>query len=299
MPSNAAMAEAAAPPSPWRAFWLAFKENRGAVIGLGVVVAIVIIALFAPLLAPYDPVEQIKGATRLPPFWSEGADPRFLLGTDAVGRDMLSRLMYGARISLFIGLAVMVVSMAVGVALGLVAAWYGGVVDVVIIRIMDLIMAIPSLVLAILIIAIIGPSLTNTIIAVTIVYLPRYVRLLRASALAELSKDYVTAAKVAGVGPWRLMMVTVLPNCLAPLIVQGALGVSDAILEAAGLGFLGLGAQPPTPEWGAMLADTRDLMMSHPWVMALPGLCILITVMAINLMGDGLRDALDPRLRKS
>lgn len=160
-------------------------------------------------------------------------------------------------------------------------------------------MAIPSLVLAILIIAIIGPSLTNTIIAVTIVYLPRYVRLVRASALAELTKDYVTAAKVAGVRPFRLMTATVLPNCLAPLIVQAALGVSDAILEAAGLGFLGLGAQPPTPEWGAMLADTRDLMLSHPWVMALPGLCILITVMAINLMGDGLRDALDPRLRKS
>jgi dipeptide transport system permease protein len=288
-----------APPKPWRAFWNAFAENRGAVIGLAVVLFIALLALFAPVLAPYDPLEQIKGATRLPPFWSDGANPRFILGTDAVGRDMLSRLMYGARISLFIGLSVMAVSMVVGVALGLSAAWFGGIIDVIIIRIMDLIMAIPSLVLAILIIAIIGPSLTNTIVAVTIVYLPRYVRLVRASALAELSKDYVTAAKVAGVGPWRLMTNTVLPNCLAPLIVQGALGVSDAILEAAGLGFLGLGAQPPTPEWGAMLADTRDLMMSHPWVMALPGLCILITVMAINLMGDGLRDALDPRLRKS
>lgn len=281
------------------AFWSAFSENRGAVIGLAVVLFIAALALLAPVLAPYDPLDQIKGATRLPPFWVEGADPRFWLGTDAVGRDMLSRLMFGARISLFIGLSVMIVSMLVGVALGLIAAWFGGIIDVIIIRVMDLIMAIPSLVLAILIIAIIGPSLTNTIIAVTLVYLPRYVRLVRASALAELSKDYVTAAKVAGVGPFRLMAVTVLPNCLAPLIVQAALGVSDAILEAAGLGFLGLGAQPPVPEWGAMLADTRDLMLSHPWVMALPGLCILVTVMAINLMGDGLRDALDPRLRKS
>jgi len=289
----------AKPPGPFRAFWSAFSENRGAVIGLIVVTLVVVIAILAPLLAPHDPVEQFKGATKLPPFWKEGADPRFWLGTDAVGRDMLSRLMYGARISLFIGLSVMVVSMAVGVSLGLAAAWFGGLVDVIIIRIMDLIMAIPSLVLAILIIAIIGPSLTNTIVAVTIVYLPRYVRLVRASALAELTRDYVTAAKVAGVGPFRLMTVTVLPNCLAPLIVQAALGVSDAILEAAGLGFLGLGAQPPTPEWGAMLADTRDLMLSHPWVMAFPGLCILVTVMAINLMGDGLRDALDPRLRKS
>jgi dipeptide transport system permease protein len=299
MPSDVTLPQERVAPGSFHAFWMAFSENRGAVLGLAVVVVVVLIAIFAPLLAPYDPLEQVKGATKLPPFWAEGADPRFILGTDAVGRDMLSRLMYGARISLFIGLSVMAVSMVVGVALGLFAAYFGGLIDVVIIRIMDLIMAIPSLVLAILIIAIIGPSLTNTIIAVTIVYLPRYVRLVRASALTELSKDYVTAAKVAGVGPFRLMTVTVLPNCLAPLIVQAALGISDAILEAAGLGFLGLGAQPPTPEWGAMLADTRDLMLSHPWVMALPGLCILVTVMAINLMGDGLRDALDPRLRKS
>jgi dipeptide transport system permease protein len=299
MASDVTINSMVVPRGAFRAFWDAFSENRGAVVGLAVVTFIALMAILAPLLAPYNPLDQIKNATRLPPFWVEGADPRFLLGTDAVGRDMLSRLMFGARISLFIGLAVMVVSMFVGVALGLAAAWFGGLVDVIIIRIMDLIMAIPSLVLAILIIAIIGPSLTNTIIAVTLVYLPRYVRLVRASALAELSKDYVTAAKVAGVGPLRLMLVTVLPNCLAPLIVQAALGVSDAILEAAGLGFLGLGAQPPIPEWGAMLADTRDLMLSHPWVMALPGLCILVTVMAINLMGDGLRDALDPRLRKS
>ncbi len=300
MPSEAAASIASpAPPGPFRAFWSAFSENRGAVIGLIVVVLIVAIAIFAPWFAPYDPLEQIKGATKLPPFWAEKSDPRFLLGTDAVGRDMLSRLMYGARISLMIGLSVMSVSMIAGVALGLAAAWFGGLVDVIIIRIMDLIMAIPSLVLAILIIAVIGPGFVNTIFAVTIVYMPRYVRLLRASALSELSRDYVTAAKVSGVKPLRLMFVTVLPNCLAPLIVQAALGISDAILEAAGLGFLGLGAQPPTPEWGAMLADTRDLMQSHPWVMALPGLCILITVMAINLMGDGLRDALDPRLRKS
>ena len=280
-------------------FWRAFRENRGAVVGLGIVLALIFIAIFAPLLAPHDPIEQYRGFTKLPPFWVEGHDPRFILGTDAVGRDMLSRLMYGARVSLFIGLAVMVVSMLVGIALGLSAAFFGGLIDVAIIRVMDLIQAIPSLVLAILIIAIIGPTLTNTIIAVTIVGLPRYVRLLRASALSELSKDYVTAARVSGVRKFRLMTVTVLPNCLAPLIVQAALGISDAILEAAGLGFLGLGAQPPTPEWGAMLADTRDLMVSHPWVMAFPGIAILITVLAINMMGDGLRDALDPRLRKS
>ncbi len=299
MASETIIAEPVKRPSAFGGFWNSFSENRGAVIGLCVVIAIVIIAIFAPALAPYNPLEQFKGQTKIPPFWAEGADPKFWLGTDAVGRDMLSRLMYGARISLFIGLAVMLVSMVVGVILGLACAFYGGIIDVIIIRIMDLIMAIPSLVLEIMIIAITGPSLLNTVIAITIVYLPRYVRLLRASAIAELSKDYVTAAKVSGVGKLRLMFVTVLPNCTAPLIVQAALGISDAILEASGLGFLGLGAQPPTPEWGAMLADTRDLMQSHPWVMALPGLAILITVMAINLMGDGLRDALDPRLRKS
>ncbi|MGE0237406.1 MAG: ABC transporter permease subunit [Parvibaculaceae bacterium] len=295
----AAGARPQAPPGPLLSFWRSFRENRGAVIGLVVVAAIIFIALFANVLAPYDPIEQFRGFTKLPPVWAEGGSWTYPLGTDALGRDMLSRLMYGSRISLFIGLSVMVVSMILGVMLGLAAAWFGGFVDVIILRIMDLIMSIPSLVLAILIVAIIGPNLTNTIVAVTVVYLPRYVRLVRASALTELSKDYVTAAKVAGVGPGRLMFVTVLPNCLPPLIVQSALGVSDAILEAAALGFLGLGAQPPTPEWGTMLADSRDLITSHPWVMALPGIAILITVLAINLMGDGLRDALDPRLKKS
>ncbi len=299
MPSDAAIAASPVVQGPFTAFWHSFRENRGAVIGLAVVAFVVLIAIFAPFLAPYNPLEQFKGATKLPPFWASGSDPRFWLGTDAVGRDMLSRLMFGARISLFIGLSVMTVSMAFGVAIGLAAAWFGGLVDVITIRIMDLIMAIPSLVLAILIIAIIGPGLANTIIAVTIVYLPRYVRLVRASAMAELSSDYVTAAKVTGVKPFRLMTSTVLPNCMAPLIVQAALGVSDAILEAAGLGFLGLGAQPPTPEWGSMLSDAKDLITSNPWVMAMPGLAILITVLAINLMGDGLRDALDPRLKRS
>lgn len=289
----------AAPPRPLFAFWRSFRENRGAVIGLAVVCAVVFIALFANFLAPYSPIEQYRGFTRLPPVWIEGGTWAHPLGTDPVGRDMLSRILYGSRISLFIGLSVMFVSAVLGVLLGLLSAFWGGIVDVIIIRVMDLILAIPSLVLAILIIAVIGPNLTNTIVAVTIVGLPFYVRLVRASAISELTKDYVTAAKVAGVGPLRLMFSSVLPNCLAPLIVQSALGISDAILSAAGLGFLGLGAQPPTPEWGSMLADSRDLITSNPWVMAMPGIAILITVLAINLTGDGLRDALDPRLKKS
>ncbi len=288
-----------AQPSPLAAFWAAFCENRGAVFGLTVLVAIVAVALGADLIAPHSPIEQFRDAVRAPPVWEAGGAWRFVLGTDGDGHDMLSRLIYGARVSLFIGLSVMSVSFALGVILGLLSAAAGSIVDVVISRVMDLILAVPSLVMAILVVAVLGPSLANTIIAVTIVYLPRYVRLVRASALGELAKDYVTAARVAGVGPLRLMVATVLPNCLAPLIVQAALGVSDAILEAAGLGFLGLGAQPPTPEWGTMLADSREFIRSDPWIVALPGLAILTAVVAINLTGDGLRDALDPKLRRS
>ena len=287
------------PPRPLRAFWLAFVENRGAVIGLAVVLLIVLLAIFADVVAPYPPNDQFRDAVKAAPIWADGGTWRFILGTDGLGRDMLSRLIHGARVSLFIGLSVMSVSFVLGVVIGLTAAFASDAVDVMITRLMDLIMAVPSLVLAILIVAVLGPSLTNTIVAVTNVYLPRYVRLVRASALAELGKEYVMAAKVAGVGRLRLMFVTVLPNCLAPLIVQAALGVSDAILEAAALGFLGLGAQPPISEWGTMLADAREFIRSNPWLVTLPGLAILITVVSINLAGDGLRDALDPKMRRS
>jgi dipeptide transport system permease protein len=294
----AAVSEPPAPPSPLAAFVSAFCENRGAVFGVLVFAVVVLMALGANLIAPHSPIEQFRNAVRAPPIWQAGGSWRFVLGTDGDGHDILSRLIYGARVSLFIGFAVMAVSFVIGAALGLLAAMTGAIVDVVVTRLMDLIMAVPSLVLAILVVAVLGPSLANTIVAVTIVYLPRYVRLVRASALGELNKDYVTAAKVAGVGPLRLALSTVLPNCLAPLIVMAALGVSDAILEAAGLGFLGLGAQPPTPEWGSMLADSREFIRSDPWIVTLPGLAILITVVAINLAGDGLRDALDPKMRR-
>ena len=288
-----------APPSPLRAFWATFSENRGALAGFCVVVFIVALALLADVVAPHSPYEQFREAVKAPPVWEDGGSWRFALGTDSLGRDLLSRLIFGARVSLFIGLLVMVVSFAIGTLLGLASAALGNVADVAITRVMDLIMAVPSLVLAILVVAVLGPSLANTIIAVTVVYLPRYVRLVRASALGELQREYVTAARVAGVGPVRLMLRTVLPNCLAPLIVQAALGVSDAILEAAALGFLGLGAQPPIAEWGTMLADSREFIRSNPWMVTLPGLAILVTVVSINLMGDGLRDALDPKMRRS
>jgi dipeptide transport system permease protein len=288
-----------AQPSPLAAFWAAFRENRGAVIGLVVFGLVGAVALAANLVAPHSPIEQFRDAVRAPPVWEAGGSWRFILGTDGDGHDMLSRLIFGARVSLFIGFAVMSVSFVIGAVLGLLAAMTGPIVDVAITRLMDLIMAVPSLVLAILVVAVLGPSLTNTIVAVTIVYLPGYVRLVRASAFGELNKDYVTAARVVGVGPLRLAWSTLLPNCLAPLIVMAALGVSNAILEAAGLGFLGLGAQPPTPEWGSMLADSREFIRSDPWIVTLPGLAILITVVAINLAGDGLRDALDPKMRRS
>lgn len=287
------------PQGPVAAFWSSFKQNRGAVTGLVILFVIILLAVFAEFVAPHSAIEQFREFTKLPPAWVEGGNTQFLLGTDALGRDMLSRLIYGARISLFIGLSVMIVSVIAGIVLGLVAAYLGGAVDAVLMRLMDLILSIPSLVLAILVVSILGPSLINTIVAVSVVYLPNYVRLVRASALAEFGKDYVIAARVAGVGPMRLMFKTVLPNCLAPLIVQAALGVSNAILEAAALGFLGLGAQPPVPEWGAMLADSREFIRSNPWIVTLPGLAILISVVAINLFGDGLRDALDPKLRRS
>ncbi len=292
-------AQISVPPSSLRAFWLAFRENKGAVAALAVVVLILLTAIFADWIAPYAPAEQFRGFSRVPPVFEQGGTTRFILGTDDASRDMLSRVIHGSRISLFIGLSVMTVSILIGIVLGLSAAFAGGITDTIIMRLMDLITAVPGLVLAILIVAVLEQSLTNTIIAVTIVYLPRYVRLVRGSALSEMGKEYVTAARVIGAGKLRLMFRTVLPNCLAPLIVQGALGVSDAILEAAALGFLGLGAKPPIPEWGAMVGDGREFIRSNPWIVTSPGLAILVTVVSINLLGDGLRDALDPKLRRS
>ena len=286
-------------PSSFRGFVRDFAANRAALLGIIILAVLVLTAVFANLVAPYSPIEQYRDAIRQPPVWATGGSWRFLLGTDELGRDLLSRLIYGTRLSLFIGLSVVVASMVVGVILGLVAAFSRGFLGVVIARLMDLIMSVPSLLLAILVVAILGPSLANTIVAITIVYLPNYVRLVRASALAEKTRDYVTAARVAGAGPLRIMFLTVLPNCMAPLIVQSTLGVSNAILEAAALGFLGLGAQPPTPEWGTMLASAREFLQSASWIVTLPGLAILITVLSINLVGDGLRDALDPKMKRS
>jgi dipeptide transport system permease protein len=280
-------------------FWFYFRENRGAVIGMWFFLAVCLAAIFADLIAPYDPAAQFRDSLLRPPVWQDGGSWDFLLGTDAVGRDLVSRLLHGARYSLFVGCIVVSGAAIAGIILGLMAGFFGGATDVFIMRIMDIILAFPSLLLALALVAILGPSLTNAMIAIAIVQQPHYVRLTRAAVMTEKTKDYVTAARVAGVGPVRLMFLTILPNCLSPLIVQAALSFSNAILEAAALGFLGMGAQPPAPEWGTMLAEAREFILRAWWVVTFPGLAILLVVLAINLMGDGLRDALDPKLKRS
>ena len=280
-------------------FWFYFSQNRGAVVGLVVFVLLVLIAFAAPLLSPHDPITQYRDALLVPPVWEEGGRADYLLGTDAVGRDMLSRLIYGSQYSLFIGVVVVSIALVGGIVIGLLAGFFGGWVDSVIMRVMDVILAFPSLLLALVLVAVLGPGLTNAMIAIAIVYQPHFARLTRAAVMGEMKREYVTAARVSGAGDLRLMFRTILPNCLAPLIVQATLSFSSAVLDSAALGFLGMGAQPPSPEWGTMLAEAREFILRAWWVVTLPGLAILISVLAINMMGDGLRDALDPKLKRS
>ena len=294
----AVTASTATPPHPLRELWSYFSANHGAVAGLVIVAAVLLIALLADVIAPHSPILTNSSAFLKPPFWQEGGSLKFPLGTDAIGRDILSRLIHGARLSLLIGIAVVALSIAFGILFGLIAGFARGVTEIAIVRAMDIILTLPSLLLAIVIVAILGPGIMNAMLAVAIVILPHYVRLTRAAVLAETSRDYVTAARVSGAGTWRLMFKEVLPNCAAPLIVQASLGVSTAILDAAALGFLGLGAQPPAPEWGTMLADAREFVLRAWWVVTFPGLAILVTVLAFNLLGDGLRDAFDPKLKR-
>lgn len=280
-------------------FWFYFSENKGAVIGLWVFLALVVLAILAPLIAPHDPNAQFRDAVLLPPAWAEGGSMTYPLGTDQVGRDMFSRLLYGAQFSLFIGIVVTTLALTGGIFVGVIAGYFRGWIDTVIMRLMDIILAFPSLLLALVLVAVLGPGLMNAMIAIALVLQPHFVRLTRAAVMAEKGRDYVVAARVAGARPLRLMFLTILPNCMAPLIVQATLSFSTAILDAAALGFLGMGAQPPTPEWGTMLAEAREFILRAWWVVTLPGLAILVTVLAINLMGDGLRDALDPKLKRS
>lgn len=292
------LTQAAAPPHPLREFWYYFSQNLGAVAGLVTITIILLLALFADQVSAQSPIEIHDGQFLRPPFWEDGGTLAFPLGTDPIGRDMFSRLVHGTRYSLLMGSMVVSISLVAGICLGLVAGFARGAVEIMIMRLMDIMLTIPGILLAIVIVAILGPGLANAMLAVSVVALPQYVRITRATVLTELAKEYVTASKTNGASVVRLMFLTVLPNCLAPLIVQATLGFSTAIIDAAALGFLGLGAQPPTPEWGTMLADTREFMQRAWWVVTLPGLAILITVMAFNVMGDGLRDALDPKLKR-
>jgi len=284
--------------SPSREVWLSMRTNRGAMLGLIFILLLIFCAIFADIISPHGYAEQFRDNVLQPPAWQDGGSWAFPLGTDSVGRDMLSRLIYGTRLSLLIGVIVVTLSLAMGIGFGLLSGFFRGAPEISIMRLMDIILAMPSLLLSLVIVAILGPGLINAMIAVAVTYVPHYARLTRAAVMSELSKDYVTASRVSGAGTLRLMFDVVLPNCLAPLIVQATLSFSTAILDAAALGFLGLGAQPPTPEWGTMLADARQFLEAAPWVVTFPGLAILVTVLAFNLMGDGLRDALDPKLKR-
>lgn len=286
-------------------FWFFFKQNRGALVGMSVILLFLVVSFFGPWLAPHDPTQIYEGQYKVPPRWYESApaltdaqQPKFLMGTDDVGRDLLSRLIYGARVSLGVGFLVVLISASLGTLIGLLAGYYGGWVDSAIMRGTDVLMALPSILLAIVVVSILGPGLINAVWAVSLVAVPSFVRLVRASVMSEKQKQYVIASKSFGASHFRNMFINILPNCMAPLIVQATLGFSEGILNAAALGFLGLGAQAPTPEWGTMLADARQFIQTAPWLVLYPGFCIMLVVLGFNLFGDGLRDALDPRLRR-
>ena len=269
--------------------WRQFHKQRLGLIGGGILCMLLLMALLAPVLAPYDPLAQDLYQRLQPP----SADHWF--GTDDFGRDILSRIVFGSRISLRIGLIAISLALTGGTLFGLVAGYRGGMVDMLIMRLMDLMLAFPSILLAIAIVAVIGPGIENAILAVSIVLVPQFARLVRSSVLTVREATYVEAARALGATESRLLFYSILPNCTAPLIVQTTLGMGTAILDAAGLSFLGLGAQPPVPEWGAMLSGGRELLLRAPWVMTFPGLAIFAVVLGLNLFGDGLRDALDPK----
>ncbi len=272
-------------------------KNKSALIGFLIVFFFVFVGLLAPLLAPFDPnsMHEHLESLPVPPSWSQGGISQFLLGTDEIGRDLLSRLIYGARVSLVVGFLVVFVSSVIGSIIGLISGYYGGKVDLVIMRLTDVLMSLPSILLAIIVVTIFGFGLNNAIWAVVIISLPSFIRLVRASVLEEKKKEYVVACENFGAGDFRQAFLNIFRNCLNPLIVQGTLGFSQAILWVAALGFLGLGAQAPTSEWGTMLSESRQYFESAPWLVTLPGLCILLNCLGFNLFGDGLRDLLDPK----
>ncbi|MDZ5713237.1 MULTISPECIES: ABC transporter permease [Jeotgalibacillus] len=277
--------------SPWKEAWRKFRKNKIALVGTSIVFFFILVALFAPLIAPQGINEQDLPNRLQPP----SAD--FWFGTDDFGRDIFSRVVYGARLSLTVGFLAVVGSAIVGSMLGIIAGYYGKWVDTIISRLFDIMLAFPSILLAIAVVSILGPSLRNALIAIAIINIPNFGRLIRSRVLSVKEEEYIMAAKAIGMSDRRILFSHVLPNSMTPIIVQGSLAVATAILEAAALGFLGLGAQIPEPEWGAMLAASRALLVQAPWTLFFPGLAIMLAVLGFNLMGDGLRDALDPKMK--
>jgi len=272
-------------------------RNKTAVAGLIIIVIFILAALLAPWISPHDPLDVSLYDQLKPPVWHETGTWKNILGTDDLGRDTLSRIIWGSRVSLLVALFAVGIAFVIGTFLGAIAGYFTGKIDSAIMRIMDMILSFPYLLLAIVVVAYLGPNLRNAMMAIAITYVPRFARIVRGSVLEEAEKDYVMAGHALGAKKRRIIFLTILPNCMGPLIVQTTLSMASAILDSAALSFLGLGAQPPTPEWGAMISRSRSLILRASWVMTFPGVAILLAVLGFNLLGDGLRDALDPRLR--
>ncbi|WP_425331160.1 ABC transporter permease [Jeotgalibacillus proteolyticus] len=277
--------------SPWKDAWRKFKKNKIAVVGLSIVTFFILLAIFAPWIAP-EGINEQKLPERL-----QAPSSEYWFGTDDFGRDVFSRVIHGARISLWVGFLAVVGSSIAGSALGIIAGYYGRWIDAVISRLFDIMLAFPSILLAIAVVSILGPSLQNALIAIAIINIPIFGRLIRSRVLSVKEEEYIMAARAIGMSDGRILFSHVLPNSITPIIVQGSLAIATAIIEAAALGFLGLGAQKPTPEWGAMLSASRDYLVQAPWTLFFPGLAIMLVVLGFNLLGDGLRDALDPKMK--
>ena len=272
--------------------WTEFRKNRAAVVGMAILLTIILVAIFADMLAPCDPYLQVYAEALQPP------SAAHLFGTDEFGRDIFSRVLYGARISLLVGVVSVAIACVLGSLLGASAGYFGGAYDAVVMRCMDVLLAIPSLLLNLSIVAALGKSVFNMMLAVGVSNIPRYCRIMRASVLQIKNTEYVDAARVSGESHMFIILRHIIPNCLAPIIVQATLSVGSAIIACAGLSFLGVGIPAPIPEWGAMLSNGKDFLRHNAYITIFPGLAIMLTVRSLNLMGDGLRDAFDPKLRR-
>jgi peptide/nickel transport system permease protein len=294
---EAAEVQLEAPSGLWRDAWHRMIRNPGAIVGFIIVAAFVIAAIFAPLIATHDPVEQ--ELLLIAEGCCPGPSSEHWFGVDLLGRDLFSRIVYGARISLLIGVVSVAIGFSVGLVLGAIAGYVGGIVDSVIMRLMDVMLAIPGLLLAIGIVAALGPGLKEVMIAVGVANVPIFARLLRGSVLAQREADFVVAARAVGIRRPTILFAHILPNSISPVIVEGSLAMATAIIDVAGLGFLGIGLQDPdeTPEWGSMLTEVNEYLQTAPFLALIPGTAIVISVLGFNLIGDGLREALDPKLR--